>query len=49
MDSEALARLMIAAMDGLQLQALLQGEVDILASFDLLVAALTPLLSRSGG
>ncbi|MFD5650895.1 TetR family transcriptional regulator [Streptomyces sp. NPDC127039] len=40
-DISALAHLVIAAMDGLQLQRLLNDEVDVLASFDLLVQALT--------
>jgi AcrR family transcriptional regulator len=44
-DSEALARLMVAAMDGLQLQALLLDDVDVLASYDLLVKALVPAIA----
>lgn len=39
-DVEALAHLLIATMDGLQLQRLLNDEVDVVRSFDLLVAAL---------
>lgn len=39
-DSAALSRLLVAVMDGLQLQALLHNDANILASFDLLVDAL---------
>lgn len=39
-DVEAGARLVMAAMDGLQLQQLLNPDLDVVASFDLLVAAL---------
>ncbi|NLE82851.1 MAG: TetR/AcrR family transcriptional regulator [Rhodococcus sp.] len=46
-NSEALARLMIAAMDGLQTQGLIEGDdVDVLASFDVLVESLTTALVR---
>ncbi|MFE3379958.1 TetR/AcrR family transcriptional regulator [Streptomyces anulatus] len=46
-DTSALAHLVIAAMDGLQLQRLLNDKVDVLASFDLLVQALTRIDSAS--
>lgn len=43
-DTRAAAHLLIAAMDGLQLQRQLNEEIDMLAAFDLLVDALTRLL-----
>ncbi|TCO54765.1 TetR/AcrR family transcriptional regulator [Actinocrispum wychmicini] len=39
-DIEALAHLVIAVLDGLQLQKLLNDDVDVLRSFDLLTQAL---------
>lgn len=46
-DAEALARLLVATMDGLQAQYLLEGDdVDVLASFDLLIQTLTTALVR---
>jgi AcrR family transcriptional regulator len=46
-DLAGVARLVMAAMDGLQLQALLEPDADVLGAFDILLEALPLLASRS--
>lgn len=48
-DMAGVARLVMAAMDGLQLQALLDPDADVLGAFDILLEALPLLASRSPG
>ncbi len=48
-DLAGVARLVMAAMDGLQLQALLDPDADVLGAFDILLEALPLLASRSPG
>ncbi|WP_052372982.1 TetR/AcrR family transcriptional regulator [Amycolatopsis taiwanensis] len=45
-DADALAEQLVALMDGLQLQALLRPEMDLLAAFDRAVAALVTPAER---
>jgi len=48
-DPAGVARLVMAAMDGLQLQALLDPDADVRGAFDILLEALPLLASRSPG
>lgn len=48
-DPAGVARLVMAAMDGLQLQALLDPDADVRGAFDILLEALPLLASRPPG
>jgi AcrR family transcriptional regulator len=48
LDPEAVATLLIAVMDGLQIQWLLNDRIDMVAAFDLFVAVLSPYLAAPG-